>query len=72
MRQAGLVPPDVTKPDLLAAVGAADQWVDVNAPTFNLALPATFRAAASMPQKALLLAFVVMRRANQLRTEEDR
>lgn len=71
MRQSALVPGDVTKPQLRAAVDAADDWVDNNAAAFNSALPAAFRAAATAEQKAELLAFVIMRRANKLRTEED-
>jgi hypothetical protein len=51
-----------TKPQLVAAVAAADAWADENASEFNLALPVAFRNAATNNQKALLLAYVIARR----------
>lgn len=45
-----------------AAVDAADAWCDSNAASFNTALPATFKNTATLSQKSLLLAFVVMKR----------
>lgn len=51
-----------TKPQLAAAVAAADDWADANATAFNNALPAAFRNAATAGQKALLLAYVITRR----------
>lgn len=61
----------ITKADVQAAVAAADDWRDANAASFNAALPATFRANATAGQKALLLAYVVMRFYGNLRAEED-
>lgn len=52
----------ITKSDLLAAVTAADTWIDANAASFNTALPVAFRNNASNGQKALLLAVVALAR----------
>ena len=71
MRQRGEVPPTIVKPELRAAVNAVDAWVDGNTASFNAALPEPFRSAATPEQKAMMLMFVVMRRAGKLRTEED-
>lgn len=54
-----------TKAQLRAAVDSADDWADTNASSFNTALPAAFRTAASTPQKNLLLAFVCILRAGR-------
>lgn len=54
----------ITKADLQAAVNAADDWADTNAAAYNTALPAAFRTNATQPQKALLLAMVVLARFN--------
>jgi hypothetical protein len=54
----------LTKPDLRAAVDAADNWADANAASFNAALPIPFRTNATSGQKALLLALVVLARYN--------
>lgn len=51
-----------TKPQLVAAVAAADQWADDNAAEYNSALPTAFRNAATNGQKAMLLAYVIARR----------
>jgi hypothetical protein len=61
----------VTKPDLRAAVDAADSWIDSNASAFNTALPQPARAQLTAQQKTLLLCWVAMRRAGLLRAEED-
>lgn len=61
----------ITKPDLKAAVDAADDWLETNQASFNTALPQPFRGAASVGQKTFLLCYVAMRRAGQLRAEED-
>lgn len=50
------------KTDLRAAVDAADAWVDANAASYNSALPLTARGALTVRQKALLLAYVILRR----------
>lgn len=59
------------KPDLRAAVNAADAWADANAASFNAALPQPFRGAASAPEKAAILAYVCLRRAGLLKAQED-
>ena len=50
------------KADLRAAVNALDQWLDDNKASANAALPQPFRGAATTPQKALLLQFVIQKR----------
>lgn len=52
----------ILKPDLRAAVDAADSWAQSNAASFNSALPATARNNLTASQKALLLAYVIMKR----------
>lgn len=59
------------KTDLVAAVAAVDDWVEANATAYNTALPVAFRNAATASQKALILAYVCMRRAGVLRAQED-
>lgn len=51
-----------SKPDLSAAVDAADQWADDNAANYNNALPVNFRTNATAMQKGLLLVYVIFRR----------
>jgi hypothetical protein len=60
-----------TKPQLAAAVSAADQWVEDNATSFNTALPAAFRTSATAIQKTYVLAYVLMRRVGKARVTED-
>ena len=55
-------PMGLNKPDLLAAVNDADQWVSDNAVGFDSALSVRARAALTRQQKAELLMFVVSRR----------
>lgn len=52
----------LTKPQLHAAVDAADAWIDGNAASFNSALPAAARASLTAQQKAQLLTYVALRR----------
>jgi hypothetical protein len=54
-----------TKPELSAAVDAADAWVDANANAYNTALPVAFRNGASALQKTLVLCYVAIRRAKR-------
>jgi hypothetical protein len=61
----------VTKTELKAALDAADDWVDASQASYNSALPQPFRGSATSPQKAFLLAYVIMRRQGLLRAEED-
>lgn len=61
-----------TKPQLAAAVAAADQWCEDNQASFLAALPAGgFKAGSTAAQKALLLCYVIMRRVGRLRVTED-
>jgi 3-methyladenine DNA glycosylase AlkC len=69
--QVAIIAPSLTKPDLRAAVAAADQWASDNANAYNSALPTPFRTTASAAEKAMLLAYVIMRRAGRLHAEED-
>lgn len=52
----------LTKAQIRAAIDAADQWSDDNAASFNTALPAAYRTAATAKQKAILQAIVSLRR----------
>lgn len=52
----------IVKDDFMAAVTAADTWLDSNAASFNSALPVAFRTNATNGQKALLLATVALAR----------
>lgn len=53
----------LTKPELAAALAAADDWLDANAASFNAALPAAARVGLTPGQKAAVLAAVTRRRA---------
>lgn len=46
-----------------AAVDAVDDWCEANQASFLAALPLGFKNGSTAAQKALLLAFVVMKRA---------
>lgn len=52
----------MTKADWLSALGAADDWINTNAASFNTALPLPFRTNATASQKARLLMWVVSKR----------
>jgi hypothetical protein len=52
----------ITKTQLRAAIDAADQWASDNAASFNSALPVAARNNLAAPQKARLLAWVVLKR----------
>lgn len=58
-----------SKADLAAAVAAVDDWIDTNAPAYNLALPLGFRTTATVAQKAALLCYVIQRRLDRLAVE---
>ena len=60
-----------TKPQLHAAVAAADQWVEDNLISYNAALPTAFKTGATPAQKADLLGFLLWRRIGKLKAEED-
>lgn len=63
--------PSLIKPDLSAALNAADQWIEDNQASFNAALPLPFRTTATLTQKTLLFAYVAYRRAGLLKTEDE-
>lgn len=71
MRQAGLCPGDVNKPNLRAAVNAADSWIEDNQGSYNTALPTPFKTSADTATKTLLFCYVAMRRAGILRVRGD-
>lgn len=60
-----------TKDELRAAVDATDTWIDNNAGSYNSALPVAFRTGATLIQKTFLFCLVAMRRAGNLRVDED-
>jgi len=68
----GVCPGNITKPDLMAAINAIDQWIEANKLSFNAALPLPFRTNVTVEQKAMLLAYVLWRKIGRLRVEEDR
>lgn len=55
----------LTKADLLAAIGAVDDWIDANAVAFNQSLPAAVRTGLSPVQKADVLYAVAVRRSGR-------
>lgn len=52
----------LSKPDLDAAIAAADTWVDSNAAAYNAALPLAARNGLSPAQKSELLLYVIRKR----------
>ncbi|WP_101791015.1 hypothetical protein [Nonomuraea indica] len=63
--------PAVTKPDLAAALAAMDDWLDANVTSLNASIPQPARAELGVAMKHEFLAFILMRRAGRLQTEED-
>ncbi len=55
-------PGNILKADLVAAIAAADDWVDANTASYNTALPLAFRTAATTPQKIELLMYILEKR----------
>lgn len=51
------------KPDLAAAVAAADTWFETNAASFNSALPLATRNGLNSAEKWVLAAIVLVRKA---------
>lgn len=49
--------------ELRAAIDATDDWIDLNAGSFNAALPDPFKSVASAQQKTLLFCYVALKRA---------
>lgn len=60
-----------SKPQLVAAVAATDDWIEAQSVAFNAALPAGFRNAATPDQKMEIFAYILWRRINRLRADED-
>ncbi|MGH2620634.1 MAG: hypothetical protein ACRDHG_08710 [Anaerolineales bacterium] len=60
--QDNLIACAITKPQLRAAIDAADDWADSNAASFNNALPTAAKNNLTAKQKAFLLALVILRR----------
>ena len=54
----------LSKSDLLAAVDAADAWIDDNAVSYNNALPAAAKDNLSATQKTLLFCAVALMRVD--------
>lgn len=61
----------ISKPDLLAAVNATDDWIDANATAFNNALPTAAKNNLTAAQKTVLFMYVAARRAGLLTVAED-
>lgn len=55
----------MSKPELKAAVDAADGWVESNKTSYNNALPAAAKAGLTAGQKSNLLKFVLTKRFNK-------
>lgn len=55
-------PVGITKADLRAAIGAADDWIEANAAAYNSAIPQPARSTLTSRQKALLLATLALKR----------
>lgn len=53
---------DLTKAELRAAVDATDDWIDLNAAVYNLALPQPARSVLTAAQKLRLFKAVADRR----------
>ena len=52
----------LTKEDLRAAVDALDDWFDANATAVNTTIPQPARGELATKQKAMLFAFVLLKR----------
>jgi hypothetical protein len=53
---------ELVKSDLRDAIAAADTWIENNVAAFNATLPGTARTTLTTSQKAMLLAYVTMKR----------
>ena len=58
-------PFNFSRSDITAAINAVDAWATANAASYNAALPEPFKSTATVSQKALLLAYICLRRAGQ-------
>lgn len=52
----------ITKQDLRAAINAADDWIDGNANSFNVAIPQPARNSLTAAEKAAIIMYVTARR----------
>ena len=55
---------DISKYELLAAVGAMDDWIEAEQGTINAAYPTAFRTNATLEQKTLLFMAVAAARVS--------
>jgi len=53
-----------SRAEITAAVVAVDAWATANAASYNTALPEPVKSTATAAQKALLLAYICLRRAS--------
>lgn len=63
-----------SKPELLAAIAATDQWVEDNTTSFVTALNTSangFRTKSTATQKTLVLTYVLLERAGLLHLSDD-
>lgn len=63
--------PALTKPNVQAAIDAMDDFLETNSAAINNAFPSPFKATANASQKALIVAYVAMRRAGVLKVEGE-
>lgn len=63
--------PGLNKPDVQAAINAIDDWIETNQSAINNAFPQPFKGTATLQQKALVLAYVTMRRGNLLKVQGE-
>lgn len=61
-----LCPGPITKPDLVAAIAAADDWMDANTTSFNNALPVAFRTNTTTAQQIELFLYVFLARVGRI------
>jgi hypothetical protein len=57
---------DMDYDDLVAAANAVDTWMDAAQSSYNSSLPEPFKSAATLEQKALLLATMAMHKGGLL------
>jgi len=55
---------DISKYELLAAVGAMDDWIEAEQSAINAAFPAAFRENGTLAQKTLLFCAVAAARVS--------
>lgn len=60
-----------SKPNVLAAVDALDDYLTTNATAINTAIPQPARGAMTVQQKLVLIAYVALMRAGKLKIEGE-